>query len=75
MRVKVFKNTTTNRYFSNFTVEKEIESVGNPSYARVWDVKNIGRMANFYNFKKLNNDHLTSSGYEPVTLWVEEVEK
>ena len=73
MRVKVYKSTITNRYFLNYIDDKQIESVGNPAYARIWDMDNVGRMSNYYNFKKHNNEYLMKNGYEPVILIVEEL--
>ncbi len=75
MLVKIFINKERKRYFSNFTREKEIESVGRPEYARLWSVNNVGRMSNYYNFKRHNSEYLTQNGYEPTTVYVEKVEK
>ena len=73
IKIKVYQNALTKRYFSNFTKHNAAETVLKPEYAKVWVVGNEKRMGNLRIYKKNNHDRLTQLGFELVDVEISEL--
>ena len=73
IKIKVFQNKETKRYFSNFTKHGTAETVLKPEYAKVWVVRNEKRMGNLRIYKRNNHERLTELGFELVDVEVSEL--
>ena len=73
IKIKVFQNKETKRYFSNFTKHNTAETVLKPEYAKVWVVGNEKRMGNLRIYKRNNHERLTELGFELVDVEVSEL--
>ena len=74
IKIKVFQNKETKRYFSNFTKHNTAETVLNPEYAKVWQSKNIHRMSNLREFMRNHKDRLKELGFELIETEVKELQ-
>lgn len=73
IKIKVYQNTITKRYFSNFTKHNTTETVLKPEYAKVWVVGNEQGMGNLRIYKRNNHERLTELGFELIETEVSEL--
>ena len=73
IKIKVYQNTITKRYFSNFTKHNTAETVLKPEYAKVWVAGNEKRMGNLRIYKKNNHERLAELGFELIETEVNEL--
>ena len=74
IKIKVFQNKETKRYFSNFTKHGTAETVLKPEYAKVWVVGNEKRMGNLREFMRNHKDRLQQLGFELIETEVKELQ-
>jgi hypothetical protein len=73
IRINVFQNKETKRYFYNFTNNDIPETVSKPEYAKVWIKSSNSRMSNLKGFMKNNLKRLNELGFELIETEVEEL--
>ncbi len=73
IKIGVFQNKETKRYFSSFNKQGSADTVSKPEYAKAWVLDSYSRKGNLNRFKKQNNQKLESLGFEYLETEVQEL--
>jgi hypothetical protein len=68
MIAKVYQHKETKRYLIGIMNNGDVESVKQPTEAKIWEVTNCNRVANFRMYHKRHGDILQERGYEVVMV-------